>query len=74
MDADVLIAGAGPVGAALAALLAGQGVSTIVADRETEIYRLPRAAHMRRVGIIAERLQCKIGLYAAGDVERAVVE
>jgi len=45
MDADVLIAGAGPVGAALAALLAGQGVSTIVADRETEIYRLPRAAH-----------------------------
>ncbi|MCC6920354.1 MAG: bifunctional 3-(3-hydroxy-phenyl)propionate/3-hydroxycinnamic acid hydroxylase [Alphaproteobacteria bacterium] len=45
MDADVLIAGAGPVGAVLAALLAQQGVSAILADRETGIYRQPRAAH-----------------------------
>ncbi|MFT3811606.1 MAG: bifunctional 3-(3-hydroxy-phenyl)propionate/3-hydroxycinnamic acid hydroxylase [Micropepsaceae bacterium] len=41
----VLIAGMGPVGAALAALLARQGVSVIVCERETEVYRLPRAAH-----------------------------
>ncbi len=41
----VLIAGMGPVGAALAALLARQGVSVIACERETEIYRLPRAAH-----------------------------
>jgi 3-(3-hydroxy-phenyl)propionate hydroxylase len=44
-DADVLIAGAGPVGAVLAALLAKQGISAIVADRETAVYRQPRAAH-----------------------------
>lgn len=44
-ETDVLIAGAGPVGAVLAALLARQGVRTVVADRETEVYRLPRAAH-----------------------------
>ncbi len=44
-EADVLIAGLGPVGAALAALLAREGVKVIVCERETEIYRLPRAAH-----------------------------
>jgi 3-(3-hydroxy-phenyl)propionate hydroxylase len=44
-DADVLIAGLGPVGAVLAALLAQRGVSVIACDRESEIYRLPRAAH-----------------------------
>jgi 3-(3-hydroxy-phenyl)propionate hydroxylase len=44
-EADVLIAGLGPVGAALAALLAREGVRVIVCERETEIYRLPRAAH-----------------------------
>lgn len=41
----VLIAGMGPVGAALAALLAQQGVAVIACERETEVYRLPRAAH-----------------------------
>ncbi len=41
----VLIAGMGPVGAALAALLARQGIDVTVCERETEIYRLPRAAH-----------------------------
>ncbi|BCW87669.1 putative NADH-specific resorcinol 4-hydroxylase [Alphaproteobacteria bacterium SO-S41] len=44
-EADVLIVGLGPVGAALAALLARHGVSVIAAERETDIYRLPRAAH-----------------------------
>jgi len=42
---DVLIAGLGPVGAVLAALLARHGLEVIVCERETEIYRLPRAAH-----------------------------
>lgn len=45
METGVLIAGMGPVGAALAALLARRGVSVIVCERETEVYRLPRAAH-----------------------------
>lgn len=44
-ETGVLIAGMGPVGAALAALLARRGISVIVCERETEIYRLPRAAH-----------------------------
>lgn len=44
-ETGVLIAGLGPVGAALAALLARRGLKTIVCERETEIYRLPRAAH-----------------------------
>lgn len=44
-DADVLIVGLGPVGAALACLLSARGVTVIAAERETEVYRLPRAAH-----------------------------
>ena len=35
---------------------------------------LARAAHVRRVGIVADRLQREIRLDAAGQVERAVVE
>ena len=44
-ETGVLIAGMGPVGATLAALLARHGVSVIACERETEVYRLPRAAH-----------------------------
>ena len=43
---DVLIVGAGPVGVTLALLLAGEGVSVIVADKAPDIYPLPRAAHI----------------------------
>jgi 3-(3-hydroxy-phenyl)propionate hydroxylase len=44
-DCDVLIVGLGPVGAAMAALLAQQGVRTIAVERDTDIYPLPRAVH-----------------------------
>jgi len=44
-DADVLVVGLGPVGAAMAALLARRGVTTIAIDKDTEIYPLPRAVH-----------------------------
>lgn len=44
-DCDVLIAGMGPVGAALCALLARQGVSAIAVEKDTGVYPLPRAAH-----------------------------
>ena len=44
-ETGVLIAGMGPVGATLAALLARHGVSVIACERDKEIYRLPRAAH-----------------------------
>jgi 3-(3-hydroxy-phenyl)propionate hydroxylase len=45
-DCDVLIAGGGPTGVTLAILLARRGVNVIVAEREAEIYPLPRAAHI----------------------------
>lgn len=44
-DCDVLVAGLGPVGAALAALLARHGVRTIAIDKDTTVYPLPRAVH-----------------------------
>lgn len=42
-EADVLVAGYGPVGATVAALLGNAGFRVVVADREREVYRLPRA-------------------------------
>jgi 3-(3-hydroxy-phenyl)propionate hydroxylase len=44
-DGDVLVVGLGPVGAAMAALLAQCGVSVIAIDRNVDIYPLPRAVH-----------------------------
>ncbi|WP_165191760.1 bifunctional 3-(3-hydroxy-phenyl)propionate/3-hydroxycinnamic acid hydroxylase [Caulobacter soli] len=44
-DFDVLVVGMGPVGAMLGALLARAGVKTLVIDKDTEVYPLPRAAH-----------------------------
>jgi 3-(3-hydroxy-phenyl)propionate hydroxylase len=44
-DCDVLVVGAGPVGAALTLLLAQRGVRTIALDRSLDIYSLPRAVH-----------------------------
>ena len=45
IETDVLIAGFGPTGATLAALLGKAGVRTLVIERDREIYRQPRAAH-----------------------------
>ncbi|WP_373476101.1 bifunctional 3-(3-hydroxy-phenyl)propionate/3-hydroxycinnamic acid hydroxylase [Sphingorhabdus sp.] len=45
-DCDVLIAGGGPTGVTLAILLAKRGVKVIVAEKEANIYPLPRAAHL----------------------------
>lgn len=43
---DVLIVGAGPTGSTLALMLAQAGVDVVLADREADIYPLPRAAHI----------------------------
>ncbi len=40
---DVLVAGCGPVGAVLSARLGALGLRTLVAERATEVYPLPRA-------------------------------
>lgn len=50
-DCDVLIAGGGPTGITLAILLAQRGVNVIVAEKEGEIYPLPRAAHIDHEGM-----------------------
>ncbi|MBX9665564.1 bifunctional 3-(3-hydroxy-phenyl)propionate/3-hydroxycinnamic acid hydroxylase [Novosphingobium sp.] len=50
-DCDVLIAGGGPTGVTLAILLARRGVKVIVAEKEGEIYPLPRAAHIDHEGM-----------------------
>lgn len=42
---DVVIVGLGPVGATLANLLGLCGVSTLVLERESAIFQLPRAVH-----------------------------
>ncbi len=44
-DFDVLVVGMGPVGAMLGALLARADIKTLVIDKDTEVYPLPRAAH-----------------------------
>jgi 3-(3-hydroxy-phenyl)propionate hydroxylase len=43
-DVDVLVAGFGPVGATVTALLANAGLSVLAVDRDLKPYPLPRAA------------------------------
>ncbi len=50
-DCDVLIAGGGPTGVTLAVLLAKRGVKVIIAEKDGEIYPLPRAAHIDHEGM-----------------------
>lgn len=44
-DADILVVGLGPVGAALSALLISKGISVVAIDKDTSVYPLPRAVH-----------------------------
>lgn len=44
-DCDVVVVGLGPVGAAMAALLARRGIEVIAVERDTSVYPLPRAVH-----------------------------
>lgn len=45
-DCDVLIIGAGPTGSVAALLLAAAGLRVVIADKASDIYPLPRAAHI----------------------------
>jgi len=46
IDCDALIVGAGPTGMTLGLLLARDGLDTLVIDKASEVYPLPRAAHI----------------------------
>src|SRR5260370_30647131 len=57
--ADVAIVGFGPVGAMLAGLLGRRGLDVIVVERETDVFALPRAAHIDHTGLRAlQELGC----------------
>lgn len=45
-DCDVAVVGCGPTGATLANLLASCGVQTLVLERQSDQYLLPRAVHL----------------------------
>lgn len=45
-DHQVVVVGFGPVGVTVAGLLARRGVDVLAIDRDTEIFSLPRAAHL----------------------------
>ena len=46
LDYEVIIVGGGPTGTTLGLMLARSGVSTLIIDKEADIYPLPRAAHI----------------------------
>lgn len=71
-DCDVLIVGLGPVGAALSALLARQGVSTIALERDEAVYPLPRAVHFdHEIMRLLQKLGLADSMAAVSRVARA---
>ena len=58
---DVIIVGCGPVGAFAANLLGKAGLHTLILDRETAPYSLPRAVHIDHE---MARLMADVGLWA----------
>jgi 3-(3-hydroxy-phenyl)propionate hydroxylase len=60
--AEVAVVGFGPVGAVLAGLLGRRGVKVVVLERELDVYRLPRAAHIDHTGL---RVLQELGLLEA---------
>ena len=65
---DVAIVGYGPVGAALAILLAQRGHSVVVLERHAQPYTLPRAVHFdHEVGRILQA--CGLGAHLSGLTE-----
>jgi len=51
VDTDVAIVGVGPVGAVLAGLLGQHGIDVVAVDREWDVFKLPRAAHIDHTGV-----------------------
>jgi 2-polyprenyl-6-methoxyphenol hydroxylase-like FAD-dependent oxidoreductase len=61
-DFDVCIIGYGPIGASLANLLGQSDMKTVVLERESSVYHLPRAVALDGEGM---RLVQTMGLAAA---------
>jgi 3-(3-hydroxy-phenyl)propionate hydroxylase len=56
---DVAVVGLGPVGAVLAGLLGRRGLDVVVVERDTDVFALPRAAHIDHTGLRAlQELGC----------------
>lgn len=51
MNADVIIVGLGPTGAALAGLLAKRGVRVLGVEKSHDVFPQPRAAHIDHTGL-----------------------
>lgn len=51
MNADIIITGLGPAGAALCGLLARRGLRVIGLEKSREVFPLPRAAHIDHTGL-----------------------
>jgi len=50
-DAAVIVVGFGPVGAALAGLLGQRGLNVLILERDSDVFPLPRAAHVDHTGL-----------------------
>ncbi len=65
LDYDVIIVGFGPTGAVLATMLGDAGIKTLVLERDTQVYPLPRAVHFddevmrifQSIGVVGEVLK-----------------
>lgn len=82
---DVAIVGFGPTGATLANLLAAQGVSVLIIEREPEMYHLPRAVHFddevmrvfQTVGIandLTEKVRVNPGMKFVDDQDQLLLD
>jgi 3-(3-hydroxy-phenyl)propionate hydroxylase len=59
LSADVVVIGLGPVGTALSGLLGRRGITVVGLDRSTEVFALPRAAHIDHTGLrVVQELGC----------------
>ena len=72
-EADVVVVGFGPVGATLAGLLARRGLDVVVVDKDTDVFALPRAAHVSDdVVRVWQELGCADELVAAMRVNHGM--
>jgi 3-(3-hydroxy-phenyl)propionate hydroxylase len=59
LHTEVAIIGFGPVGAALTGLLGRRGIDVVVLESESDVYALPRAAHIDHQGLrLLQELGC----------------